>query len=81
MNNPVGKLVIEKRKDKKISQRELAARVGCSSVFVCNIEKGNNSIPLDSVLVFCKVLGITPSEMAKAFLLQYKHILAEAGLK
>jgi len=58
-----GDFIVEKRKNKKISARELAKALKISPVYMCDIEKNRKFAVSDEVLDnLIQVLGLTESE-------------------
>lgn len=55
----IGKYISEKRKEKKLTQEELAERLGVSDRAVSNWENGKNMPDLSLFKPLCKELGIT----------------------
>lgn len=53
------------RKQAKISQTELAHRLGISPSSVSNWEQGLNSIDIDTLFKACKILGVSISKMTE----------------
>jgi DNA-binding Xre family transcriptional regulator len=54
----VGKTIARARLDKKLSQRELAFRVGMKQPDISKIEEGKKNITLETLIRLCKVLEI-----------------------
>ena len=59
----IGKYISEKRKEKKITQEELAERLGVSDRAVSNWENGKNMPDLSLFKPLCKELGITINDL------------------
>ena len=53
------------RKNKNISQKEMAKRLDVSATYISNIECGVNKIPLWVVEQYCEVLEIPPEVMLR----------------
>lgn len=51
------------RKKLKLSQKDIAERLGCSKTHVCNIENGHTKISAYLLMKWCHVLNISPSDM------------------
>ncbi len=49
------------RAKKKLSQKALADRVGCSVSYVSMLERGQRSPPLETIEKVAKALGVPPS--------------------
>ena len=54
------------RKNMRLTQAEMAGRMGMSRGTVVNLESGNITVVPDSVLNFCKVSGISLLEVIEA---------------
>lgn len=48
---------IKRARNKKFSQRTLAAEVGCSFPTIANIERGSNKVTVDNFLKIVEALG------------------------
>lgn len=59
----VGKFIAENRKEKKLTQYELAEKLGVSDRTVSNWENGKNMPDLSLFKSLCDVLGITINEL------------------
>ena len=59
----IGKYISEKRKEKKLTQEELAERLGVSDRAVSNWENGKNMPDLALFKPLCKELGITINDL------------------
>jgi transcriptional regulator with XRE-family HTH domain len=62
-------------KRKRLSQEELAKRVGLSRTSVTNIEKGRQQVPLHMLYLFAGALGVEP-----VVLLPSKRSLSKVSL-
>ncbi len=49
------------RAKKKLSQKALADKVGCSVSYVSMLERGQRSPPLETIEKVAKALGVPPS--------------------
>ena len=49
------------RAEKKLSQKALADKVGCSVSYVSMLERGQRSPPLETIEKVAKALGVPPS--------------------
>ena len=58
MTNPGIKIKLLRRQ-KRISQRELARVCGISSAYMCQIEKGDRNLGLDILVKIATVLNVT----------------------
>lgn len=54
----VGEIIRARRKAHKLSQAELAARLGISQSRLSVIEQNPETITLDRLIVLCNVLGV-----------------------
>ena len=59
----IGKYISEKRKEKKLTQEELAEKLGVSDRAVSNWENGKNMPDLSLFKPLCKELGITINDL------------------
>ena len=59
----IGKYISEKRKEKKITQEELAERLGVSDRAISNWENGKNMPDLSLFKPLCNELGITINDL------------------
>jgi len=62
----IGDLIKSRRKDLNLSQRELAALIGCSDVFICYIERGRNLLPAQFAPILATALQVKESEVLNA---------------
>ena len=53
----------EARRDRLITQRELATRAGVSAGTITRIERGNVAPSLETIRKICDVLGMQPREI------------------
>lgn len=53
----------EFRRDRKITQKEMAAMLGVSTTYISNIERGATDIPAYILLQYCKILEVTPNAL------------------
>ena len=58
----IQRLVIYRRA-LKLTQKDMAEKLGCSKTHVCNIENGNTKISDYLMMKWCYVLNISPSDM------------------
>lgn len=56
----------EIRKQKGISQAELARRVGCSQVSICNFESGRMNPSLETLVKLSKALDCSLEDLVSA---------------
>ena len=59
----IGKFIKEKRKEKKITQDELAEKIGVSNRAISKWENGNCMPDSGIILELCKILGITINDL------------------
>ena len=59
----IGKYIAKLRKEKKITQEELAEKLGVSSKSVSRWETGRNMPDLSLITLLCKELGTTINEL------------------
>jgi DNA-binding Xre family transcriptional regulator len=60
----VGKIIKEKRVEKRLNQKELAALLSMRQPDISNIEKGNKNITVETLARICKVLRIKNIELS-----------------
>lgn len=65
-NEKIGAYLAKERKAKKISQQQLADRLGVSKTAVHYWETGKRTIFADQMLNYCEELGIDPQELVKS---------------
>lgn len=63
MNEKLGKRVRKARKDRKMSQEELADRVGLHYTTISRIERGISNPPVQTVNKIAKALKIDMSDL------------------
>ena len=51
------------RKAKKLSAYELSLRIGKSTNYIHEVEKGKINVSIDVILAICNELGINPKEL------------------
>ncbi len=59
----IGEVLKRTRKERKISQQELAERLGVSKKTIVNWESDRNKPDLDTIPLICGVIGISPAEL------------------
>lgn len=59
----IGQNVQARRKERKMTQAELAEKAQLSIVHVSHIESGSVAMSLDSLLAICSALEITPNDL------------------
>lgn len=65
-NAKIGAYLAKERRAKKISQQQLADRLGVSKTAVHYWETGKRTIYADQMLEYCDQLGIDPQELIKS---------------
>lgn len=63
----IAKSLLYYRKRAKLTQKQLAERLGVSHTAVSNWESGNNSIDIDTLYNACEVFGVTLNDMYGKF--------------
>lgn len=64
-NKKIGAYLAKERKAKKVSQQQLADRLGVTKAAVSNWELGKRTIYADQMLQYCEQLGIDPADLVK----------------
>lgn len=59
----IAKNIQQFRRQKKMTQKELAKQLGVNNSAVSNWETGVNSIDIDTLFKVCKILGVTANDM------------------
>lgn len=59
----LGKQLRDLRKQARLSQGDLATRVGLSRTSITNIERGRQRIPFHMVLLLADALGVNPTRL------------------
>ena len=62
-----GAMLREARESKRIPLRAVAARVGCSHVFIGEIERGASTLPVDMAEEICAMLDLDLAAVLCAF--------------
>jgi transcriptional regulator with XRE-family HTH domain len=65
-NKKIGAYLAKERRAKKISQQQLADRLGVSKTAVHYWETGKRTIYADQMLEYCEQIGIDPQELVKS---------------
>ena len=63
MNEKLGKRIRRARKDKKISQEELADRVGLHYTTISRIERGISNPPVQTISKIARALKVSLSDL------------------
>ena len=61
----IGSFIKAKRKENKVSQVVLAAKLGCAQSYISRIEQGKLHLELVDYIRFCKAIGVAPEELLK----------------
>ena len=64
-NKKIGAYLAKERKAKKVSQQQLAERMGVTRTAIHYWETGKRTIYADQMLQYCEQLGIDPAELVK----------------
>lgn len=59
----LGSNVKKFRIEKKLTQEKLAALTGLSTQYIGNIERGNTTTSIDTLIKICNILDITPNDL------------------
>lgn len=65
-NKKIGAYLAKERRAKKISQQQLADRLGVSKTAVHYWETGKRTIFADQMLEYCETIGIDPQDLIKS---------------
>lgn len=57
----IGQRIRQRRKELKITQRELAAALGLTPGYIGHLERGTRSMSVEVLLMLCKELKVAPS--------------------
>ena len=63
-----GKILRAFRKKNKLTQEELAERLGISLKYISRIENGNNGVKTETLIKYMNILGITPNTIYASFI-------------
>jgi transcriptional regulator with XRE-family HTH domain len=58
-----GRLLRKRRKDAKLTQEQVAERIGLSRTSITNIEKGRQHVLLHHVFLLASAVGVSPAEL------------------
>lgn len=61
----LGERIQRWRKDKELTQAELAEKLDLSIAYVSLIERGGRNPPITTVVAIAKALGVTPSMLVE----------------
>ena len=59
----LGMRVWQQRKMRKMTQGELAEKVGVSTSFIGHIERGEKKASLETLVALCNAMGLAPSTL------------------
>ena len=63
-----GKVLRKFRLKNKLTQEDLAEKLGISLKYISRIENGNNGVKTESLIKYMNLLGITPNVIFKPFI-------------
>lgn len=63
-----GKILKTYRKKAKITQEELAEKLGISLKYISRIENGNNGVKTQNLIEYMNILGIPPDTLLGVFM-------------
>lgn len=66
VNTAFGALLSRLRKNAKLTQEELAAKINLSRSALANIERGNQGVTLVLIFAMAKALNLLPAELIPA---------------
>ena len=55
----IGVRIVERRKELKLTQEQIAERMNVSIQMISNIERGNKAIKIDNLLKLCSILEVS----------------------
>ena len=61
----IGKRIVRRRKSLKISQIDLAEKIGISNNYLSSIEHGKEKPSLDILVKICNAISVTPDYLIK----------------
>lgn len=64
-NKKIGAYLAKERRAKKVSQQQLADRLGVTKTAISYWETGKRTIYADQMLEYCEQLGIDPADLVK----------------
>lgn len=56
----VGLRIGQRRREKKLTQKEIAETIGVTDKYISNIETGKRNVNLELLSEFCEILDVTP---------------------
>ena len=63
-----GKILREFRRKNKLTQEELAEKLGISLKYISRIENGNNGVKTQTLIKYMNILGIAPNTIFADFI-------------
>lgn len=70
----MGSRISARRKELRLTQEQLAERMGVSVQMVSNLERGNKAVKIDNLIRLCEVLSISSD-----YVLTGKHTAGDTG--
>ena len=64
-NARIGAYLAKERKAKKITQQQVADRLGVTKAAVSNWERGKRTIYADQMFQYCDQIGIDPNDLVR----------------
>lgn len=68
IDKKIGKVLREFRLKNKLTQEDLAEKLGISLKYISRIENGNNGVKTENLIKYMNLLGITPNVIFKPFI-------------
>lgn len=59
----LGERIYESRKNRKLTQSDLAELAGISNTYLSHIENGSKNMSMDTFIDICNALGVTADEL------------------
>lgn len=72
-NVRIGAYLAKARKAKKITQQQVADRLGVTKAAVSNWELGKRTIYADQMIEYCEEIGIDPQKLITAVVSEDEH--------
>lgn len=73
----IAKNLLFYRKQAKLTQKELAEKLGVKNTAVSNWESGNNSIDIETLILACKIFDVTINDMFGQYSQKQEPVLSE----
>ena len=64
----MGRKIRDLRREKGITQEQLAMKLGISASFMGHIERGTRTASLETLVILCRVLQVSPAYLLEASL-------------